>query len=114
MKSIIKLMCISTLFLGSATELHTEEPVQEKEKVGFFKRAFNDMKESTHRQREIDRANFKAHKLEAKASFQEHKAQNSRKTRKAIEEKEYQEQLQEAKARQEAAEKRIAEAKQSR
>ncbi len=109
MKSIIKLMCISTLFLGSATELHAEEPVQEK--VGFFKRAFNDMKESTRRQHEIDKANFKAHKLEAKASFEEHKAMNRRETRKAIEEKEYQEQMQEAKARQEAAEKRIAEAK---
>lgn len=80
----------------------------------FFKRAFNDMKESTRRQREIDRANFKAHKLEAKASFQEHKAQNSRKTRKAIEEKEYEKQMQEAKARQEAAEKRIEKAKQAR
>jgi hypothetical protein len=114
MKSIIKLMCISTLFLGSATESHAQEPVQEQEKVGFFKRAFNDMKESTRRQREIDRANFKAHKLEAKASFQEHKALNSRDTRKAIEEKEYEKQMQEAKARQEAAEKRIEEAKQSR
>lgn len=114
MKSIIKLMCISTLLMGSATELYAEEPVQEQEKIGFFKRAFNDMKESTRRQREIDRANFKAHKLEAKASFQEHKAQNSRKTRKAIEEKEYEKQMQEAKARQEAAEKRIEEAKQAR
>ena len=111
MKSIIKLMCISTLLLGSATELHAEEPVQEKEKVGFFKRAFNDMKESTRRQHEIDIANFKAHKLEAKASFEEHKAMSRRDTRKAIEKKEYEEQMQEAKARQEAAEKRIAEAK---
>jgi hypothetical protein len=109
MKRIIKLACISTLLLGSATELHAEEPVQEK--VGFFKRAFNDMKESTRRQHEIDKANFKAHKLEAKASFEEHKAMNRRDTRKAIEEKEYEEQMQEAKARQEAAEKRIAEAK---
>ena len=114
MKSFIKLACISKLLLGSATELHAEEFVQEKEKVGFFKRAFNDMKESTRRQHEIDKANFKAHKLEAKASFEEHKAQNSRKTRKAIEEREYQEQMQEAKARQEAAEKRIEKAKQSR
>lgn len=109
MKSVIRLMCISTLLLGSATELHAEEPVQEK--VGFFKRAFNDMKENTRRQHEIDKANFKAHKLEAKASFEEHKAMSRRDTRKAIEEKEYEEQMQEAKARQEAAEKRIAEAK---
>ena len=114
MKSIIKLACISTLLLGSATELHAEEPVQEKEKVGFFKRAFNDMKESTRRQHEIDKANFRAHKLEAKASFEEHKAMNRRDIRKAIEEKEYEKQMQEAKARQEAAEKRIAEAKQAR
>jgi hypothetical protein len=88
--------------------------MNKQEEVGFFKRAFNDMKENTRRQREIDRANFKAHKLEAKASFQEQKAQNSRDTRKAIEEKEYEKQMQEAKARQEAAEKRIEEAKQSR
>lgn len=114
MKSIIKLMCISTLFLGSATELHAQESMNKQEEVGFFKRAFNDMKENTRRQREIDRANFKAHKLEAKASFQEQKARNSRDTRKAIEEKEYEKQMQEAKARQEAAEKRIEEAKQSR
>ena len=111
MKSVIRLMCISTLLLGSAAESYAQEPVKEKEKIGFFKRAFNDMKESTRRQHEIDKANFKAHKLEAKASFEEHKAMNSRETRKAIEEKEYQEQMQEAKARQEAAEKRIEKAK---
>ena len=109
MKSIIKLMCISTLLLGSAAESYAQEPV--KEKIGFFKRAFNDMKESTRRQHEIDKANFKAHKLEAKATFQEHKAMSRRDTRKAIEEREYEEQMQEAKARQEAAEKRIEEAK---
>ena len=114
MKSIIMLACISTLLLGSATELHAEEPMQEKEKVGFFKRACNDMKESARRQHEIDKANFKAHKLEAKASFEEYKAMSRRDTRKAIEEREYEEQMQEAKARQEAAEKRIEKAKQSR
>lgn len=114
MKSIIKLMCISTLLLGSAAESYAEEPVKEKEKIGFFKRAFNDMKESTRRQHEIDKANFKAHKLEAKATFQEHKAMSRRDTRKAIEEREYEEQMQEAKARQEAAEKRIEEAKRGR
>lgn len=114
MKSFIKLMCISTLFLGSYTELSAQEQVNEPEKVGFFKRAFNDMKESARRQHEIDRANFKAHKLEAKASFQEHKAMSRRSTRNAIEEKEYEAQMQEAKARQEAAEKRIKEAKQTR
>lgn len=111
MKSVIKLMCISTLFLGSAAESYAQEPVQEKEKSGFFKRAFNDMKENTRRQHEIDKANFKAHKLEAKASFEEHKAMSRRDTRKAIEEREYEEQMQEAKARQEAAEKRIEETK---
>ena len=107
-------MCISTLLLGSVAESYAEEPVKEKEKIGFFKRAFNDMKESTRRQHEIDKANFKAHKLEAKASFEEHKAMSRRDTRKAIEEREYEKQMQEAKARQEAAEKRIEKAKQSR
>lgn len=49
------------------------------------------MKESAKRQREIDKANFKAQKMETKAF--------------------YQKQMAEAKARQEAAQKRIDEAK---
>ena len=66
------------------------------EKPGFFKQAFRDMKESAKRQREIDRANYKAQKLETKAFYQE---------------QEYQQQMAEAAARQEAAQKRIDEAK---
>ena len=56
------------------------------------------MKESAKRQREIDKANFKAVKMETKAFYQE---------------QEYQHQMAEAKARQEAAQKRIDEAKSS-
>lgn len=113
MKGFIKAICISVLMLGTQPEIQAQEP-NKQEKVGFFKRALNDMKESTRRQHEIDKANFKAHKLEAKANYQEQKAKNNRATRKAIEQREYEEQLQEAKARQEAAQKRIDEAKSNR
>lgn len=83
-----------------------------QEQTGFFKQAFRDMKESAKRQREIDRANFKAQKLESKAFYEEQKAKSNPETRKGIQEKEYQEKMAEAKARQEAAQKRIDEARQ--
>ena len=77
----------------------------------FFKDAFNDMKESAKRQREIDRANYKAQKMETKAFYQEQKAKRNPEVRKMVQEQEYQKQMAEAKARQEAAQKRIDEAK---
>ena len=39
----------------------------------FFKKAFNDMKESTKAQHEVDKANFAAAKAEAKATWEEAK-----------------------------------------
>ena len=90
-------MGIATLMTGMATGgAKAQEQTQETEKSGFFKQAFRDMKESAKRQREIDKANFKAQKMETKAFYQE---------------QEYQKQMAEAKARQEAAQKRIDEAK---
>ena len=110
MKSIIKLMCISTLFLGSATELHAEEPVQEQEKVGFFKRAFNDMKESTRAQHEVDKANFAAVKAESKAQWEEAKAMGNPKTRKEALQAQRDKQIEEANKRKADAEARIGKA----
>ena len=39
----------------------------------FFKKAFGDMKESTKAQHEVDKAEFKAAKAEAKANFEENR-----------------------------------------
>lgn len=77
----------------------------------FFKQAFRDIIESAKRQREIDRANFKAQKMEAKAFFQEQKAMSNPQVMKKILEKEYEEKLSQAKGRQETAQKRIDKAK---
>ena len=95
-------MCACTL---------TATAQDETQKEGFFKRAFRDMKESAKRQREIDKANFKAQKLETKAFYQEQKAMRNPEVRKGVQEQEYQQKMAEAKARQEAAQKRIDEAK---
>lgn len=47
----------------------------EKER-GFFKRAFDDMKENTRKQHEIDKENFAAIKADSKARFDEDKKIN--------------------------------------
>ena len=96
MKTFMKIMGIASLMTVMTTGAMAQEQTQETEKPGFFKQAFRDMKESAKRQREIDKANFKAQKMETKAFYQE---------------QEYQKQIAEAKARQEAAQKRIDEAK---
>ena len=105
-------MGIAALMTGIATGAAAQDQtVTEKEKGGFFKQAFRDMKESAKRQREIDKANFKAQKLETKAFYQEQKAMRNPEVRKGVQEQEYQQKMAEAKARQEAAQKRIDEAK---
>ena len=105
-------MGIAALMTGIATGAAAQDQtVTEKEKVGFFKQAFRDMKESAKRQREIDKANFKAQKMETKAFYQEQKAMRNPEVRKGVQEQEYQQKMAEAKARQEAAQKRIDEVK---
>ena len=96
---------------GITTGAAAQEQSEDSAKVGFFKQAFRDMKESAKRQREIDKANFKAQKMETKAFYQEQKAKRNPEVRKMVQEQEYQKQMAEAKARQEAAQKRIDEAK---
>ena len=44
-----------------------------KDEKGFFGRAFDDMKESAKKQREIDKENFEAVKADSKARFEEAK-----------------------------------------
>ena len=107
MNKFMKIVGIAALMTG----MTTGAMAQETEKPGFFKQAFRDMKESAKRQREIDKANFKAQKMETKAFYQEQKAKRNPEVRKMVQEQEYQKQMAEAKARQEAAQKRIDEAK---
>ena len=107
----MKFMGIAALMTSMTTGAMAQEQTQETEKAGFFKQAFRDMKESAKRQREIDKANFKAQKMETKAFYQEQKAKRNPEVRKMVQEQEYQKQMAEAKARQEAAQKRIDEAK---
>ena len=111
MNKILKFVGIAALMTGITTGAMAQEQTQETEKPGFFKQAFRDMKESAKRQREIDKANFKAQKLETKAFYQEQKAMRNPEVRKGVQEQEYQQKMAEAKARQEAAQKRIDEAK---
>ena len=114
MKTFMKIMGIAALMTGMTTGAMAQEQTQETEKNGFFKQAFRDMKESAKRQREIDRANFKAQKLETKAFYEEQKAMRNPEVRKGVQEQEYQQQMTKARSRQEAAQKRINEAKGSR
>ena len=75
----------------------------------FFKNAFDDMKESTKAQHEVDKANFAAAKAEAKANFEEAKMSPSQRQAKIQEEREAQ--IAEANERKAAAEARIQAAK---
>ncbi len=111
MNKFIKMIGVAALMTGITTGAMAQEQTKETEKPGFFKQAFRDMKESAKRQREIDKANFKAQRMETKAFYQEQKAKNNPETRKMLQEQEYQQKMAEAKARQEAAQKRIDEAK---
>ena len=111
MKKFMKIMGIAALMTGITTGAMAQNQTKETEKPGFFKQAFRDMKESARMQKEIDKANFKAQKMETKAFYQEQKAKSNPEVRKMVQKQEYQQQMEEAKARQEAAQKRIDEAK---
>ena len=56
----------------------------------FFKKAFGDMKESTKAQHEVDKANFRAAKVEAKANWEEAKMSPSQRQAKMQKEREAQ------------------------
>lgn len=107
MNKITKTMGIVSLMLGfgacaGAQEAQTAQNEAVK-KESFMKRAFRDMKESAKLQREIDRANFKAQKLETKAFYEEQKRLSKPSVRSAAEKERMQKEL-------EAANKRVAEA----
>ncbi|MBQ7352716.1 MAG: hypothetical protein IJW54_01805 [Clostridia bacterium] len=77
----------------------------------FFKNAFKDMKSSAKAQHEVDKANLEAVKAESKATWEE--AKMSPKGRQALMQKERDEQIAEAKQRQQEAEERIQFAKEN-
>jgi len=95
----------------------------------FFGKAFQDMKESAKAQHEVDKANFKAVKVESKVNFEENRGRNafakakkeakenwdaakmSSSERKESMKEEQNRQIEEANARIEAAEKRLEELK---
>ncbi len=77
----------------------------------FFKRAFSDMKRNAKAQHEVDKANFKAAKAEARATFEEAKMSPS--ARQELMQKERDEQIAAANKRAAAAQERIDAAKQS-
>ena len=70
MKNFFK--AISLLLAGLACTM-TANAQEGATKDGFMKSAFRDMKESAKLQRQIDKANFRAVKLETKAFYEEQK-----------------------------------------
>ena len=79
--------------------------------MGFFKKAFRDMKNSTKAQHEVDKANFEAAKTEAKATWEEAKMSPS--ARQEMMQRERDEQIAAAKKRTAEAQARIDAAKNS-
>lgn len=77
----------------------------------FFKRAFSDMKRNAKAQHEVDKANFRAAKAEARATFEEAKMSPS--ARQELMQKERDEQIAAANKRAAEAQERIDAAKQS-
>jgi len=73
----------------------------------FFKKAFEDMKESAKAQHKVDKANFAAAKAESRAQWEEAKAMGKPETRKAVMQAQRDEQIAAAKARAEEAQERI-------
>ncbi len=80
---------------------------QEEKKVGFFRRAFRDMKESARLQHKIDKANYEATKLESKVFYQEQKRLSKPSVRTAAERERMELQLQEANRRKEEAQAKL-------
>jgi len=79
--------------------------------MGFFKKAFSDMKKSAKAQHEVDKANFEAAKAEARATWEEAKMSPS--ARQEMMQRERDEQIAAAKQRTAEAQARIDAAKKS-
>lgn len=100
MKRFFRFLAVVALACGFVSTAHAESG---EKKDGFFKAAFRDMKQSAKLQRQIDRANYQAIKLESKAFYQEQKRLSNPKVRSAAEKQRMERQLAEANARLERA-----------
>lgn len=100
MKRFFRILAVVALVCGFTSTAHAE---QSEKKEGFFKAAFRDTKQSAKLQRQIDRANYQAIKLETKAFYEEQKRLSNPKVRSAAEKQRMERQLAEANARLERA-----------
>jgi hypothetical protein len=100
MKRFFRFLAVVALVCGFVSTAQAESG---EKKEGFFKAAFRDMKQSAKLQRQIDRANYQAIKLESKAFYQEQKRLSNPKVRSAAEKERMERQLAEANARLERA-----------
>lgn len=111
MNKFTKTVGIVSLMLGVSATAGAQEPQaqanEEVKKEGFMKRAFRDMKESAKLQRRIDKANFKAQKLESKAFFEEQRRLSKPSVRSAAEKERMQKELEAANKRLEAAQAKV-------
>ena len=102
MKNLGEILGVATLLIGSSVALNAQN-VDEGKKDNFFERAFRDMKESAKLQRQIDKANYQATKLETKAFYQEQKRLSKPSVRTSEMRKEQEQELEAANKRFEAA-----------
>lgn len=96
MKKFLRRISLLLAVLGCTMTASAQEEVKQD---GFMKRAFRDMKESAKLQRQIDKANFKAVKLETKAFYEEQKRLSRPSVRTAAERERMQRELETANRR---------------
>ena len=111
MKKLGKILVSATLLVGGIINSANAQSVDDGKKDNFFKRAFRDMKESAKLQRQIDKANYQATKLESKAFYQEQKRKSKPSVRTAAMREEQLKELEAANKRVEDAKKKLDEAK---
>lgn len=96
MKKFLKGISLLLAVLGCTMTASAQEELKQD---GFMKRAFRDMKERAKLQRQIDKANFKAVKLETKAFYEEQKRLSRPSVRTAAEKERMQRELEAANRR---------------
>lgn len=111
MKKLGKILVSTTLLVGGIINSANAQSVDDGKKDNFFKRAFRDMKESAKLQRQIDKANYQATKLESKAFYQEQKRKSNPSVRTAAMREEQLKELETANKRVEDAKKKLDEVK---
>ena len=104
MKKFLKGISLLLAVFGFTMNASAQENVKQD---GFMKRAFRDMKESAKLQCQIDRANFRAVKLETKAFYEEQKRLSKPSVRTAAERERMQRELEAANRRVEEAQAKI-------